>query len=714
MTHDEYNALKKNIDYHMNRYYNLDAPVISDYEYDQLMIRLKEAEKEHPEWVTPDSPSQKIGGSAKRDPGVKVTHDVPMLSIEDVFRKEDVSEWVDKVHEVHPEAKFSVEIKVDGLSMTVRYRREEDHKLHLYLAESRGDGLIGEDVTVNAEVIPDVKQVIDLPFENLEIRGEVYMTHKDFERYNYEMVEEGRKTAANPRNLAAGTLRQLDAAVTKKRGLRMFIFNVQSGPSEMMDSHTAALDRLQMAGVPVVYHRLCRTSDEVLNAIDEIGEMRGSLPFDIDGAVVKIDHIAWRDDFPAGSKYSSGHIAYKYPPEEAIVTMDQILVDVGRTGKLTFTGVFHDSRTGKPARLCGTSVSRATLHNMDYIRDMKIGIGGQYRLFKSGEIIPKLNGCVAEPPEVFREPERCPVCGERLVHDEDTVDIRCVNPSCPAQLTRTIGYFTSRDCMNIMGLGETLVDALVHRGYLKNYADIYHLKDHREQLIEEGIIGKEKNTDKVLAGIENSKQNSPALLLTGLGIRNCGRTTARAVMRHFRSIDDLASASVEQLTEIPDIGETTARSIYDFFHNENNVKILQELKDAGVNMTMPVRRRRVSSDAAESVPSSSDTSTAIASETSHTESDESHSSDNNTDYSSEMDSSKLQGLTFVITGTLPTLGRREAQDLIEDNGGKASGSVSRKTSYVVAGEAAGSKLQKAQQLGIPVITEQDLLNMIRN
>ena len=667
MTFEEYQALKQKIDYHMDRYYNQDAPEISDYEYDQLMLSLKAAEKEHPEWITPDSPSQKIGGTAKREAGVKVTHDVPMLSIEDVFTKEDVSAWVSKVHDLHPDALFSVETKIDGLSMSLRYEQGEDGLLHLALAETRGDGLIGEDVTANALVIPDVKQTIDLPYAALELRGEVYMSLEDFERYNKEQEEQDKKPAANPRNLAAGTLRQLDPAITRKRGLHMFIFNVQRGPEEILAHHDAALSLLAEKGVPTVWHKNCKTAEEVLATIDEIGDLRETLDYDLDGAVVKIDQTAYRNDFPAGAKYSSGHIAYKYPPEERIVTMDEIQVDVGRTGKLTFTGIFHDSETGKPARLCGTNVSRATLHNQDYIREMKIGIGGEYRLFKSGEIIPKLNGCVKEPEEVFQAPDRCPVCGQPLVREEDTADIRCVNPSCPAQLTRTIAYFCSRDCMNIMALGDTLVDALIQDGYLANFADIYRLKDHREELIGKGILGKEKNTDKVLANIESSKANSPERLLAGLGIRNVGRRTAQQLMRVFPSLPDLAKATGEELTAIPDIGETTAACITAFFANEENQKVCEDLQALGVNMVMPKE---------------------------------------------ENTSNALQGLTIVITGTLPTLGRKEAEELITKNGGKASGSVSKKTSYLVAGEAAGSKLTKAQALGVPVITEEELLAMI--
>ena len=367
MDFKEYSALIDTINYHMDKYYNQDTSEISDYEYDQLMIKLKAAEKEHPEWVTPDSPSQKIGGTAKREAGVKVTHDVPMLSIEDVFTKEDVTAWVEKVQTIHPDCAFSVETKIDGLSMTLRYEKDETGRLRLTLAETRGDGMIGEDVTANAMVIPDVKRYIDLPYDRLQLRGEVYMSHEDFEKYNELQEKAGRKIAANPRNLAAGSLRQLDPAITRERGLKMFVFNVQQGPEEFVKSHCKSMDILNQKDVPVVFHRRCVNAEEVLKAIDEIAEMRSSLEYDIDGAVVKIDKISYRDDFPAGSKYTSGHIAYKYPPEERVVVMDDILVDVGRTGRLTFTGVFHDKETGKPARLCGTNVTRATLHNQDYI-----------------------------------------------------------------------------------------------------------------------------------------------------------------------------------------------------------------------------------------------------------------------------------------------------------------------------------------------------------
>ena len=669
----EYNGLKETIEYHMNLYYNEDRSEISDYEYDQLMTKLKEAEKEHPEWVTPDSPSQKVGGAATSQGNGKIKHNVPMLSINDVFTLEDVTAWVEKVKAVHPDAQFSVEQKIDGLSMSVRMKPITDEngnkKLKLYMAESRGTGLEGDDCLANALMIEDVKQELDFSYDYLELRGEVYMTHEIFEKYNEAQEAAGKKQAANPRNLAAGTLRLLDSNLLKERKLNMFVFNVQSGPDELTESHCRGLDILADAGVKCVYHKLCSTNEEILDAIKEIGESRSDLPYDIDGAVVKIDQVKYRDEFPAGSKYSSGHIAYKYPPETKTVVMDDIIVDVGRTGKLTYIGCVSDIETGKPARLCGTSVSRVTLHNQDYINDMKIGVGGHYKLFKSGEIIPKLDGCVKEPPVVFSSPKVCPICKEPLIHDDDSADFVCVNPSCRAQLSRTISYFASVNCMKIDGLGDKIIDALIDKDYLHNYADLYKLKEHRDQLIEDGIIGKAKNTDKILAAIEKSKDNEAVRLLTALGIQNVGLSTARSLMQNFDSITALSEAPVDKLVEINDVGETTAKFIHDFFNNAQNHQVLEELKACGVNM------------------------------------------DNIADGST---TEKLKGMTIVVTGTLPTLGRKEIEELIVKNGGKSSGSVSKKTSFVVAGEAAGSKLTKANDLNIRVITEEEFLKMLEN
>ncbi|MBQ1844027.1 MAG: NAD-dependent DNA ligase LigA [Lachnospiraceae bacterium] len=667
MTYEEYQELSSRINYHMDLYYNQNRNEISDYEYDRLMQQLKAAEKEHPEWVTPDSPSQKIGGSARREAGVKVTHRVPMLSIEDVFDINEVRAYVAKVVAMHPDASFSVERKIDGLSMTLRYEHsDEDGNLHLALAETRGDGHIGEDVTLNARVIPDVKEVIELPFDYLELRGEVYMSHDDFFKYNDEMEAAGKKPAANPRNLAAGTLRQLDPKVTAERGLRMFIFNVQDGPADFMASQTSALAELNDNGVPVVFHKKCATADEVVDAINEIGSTRDGLPFDIDGAVVKIDQVAYRADFPAGAKYSAGHIAFKYPPEEKRVRMDEIEETVGRTGKIGFIGHISDEKTGKPVRLNGTNVSRVTLHNQDYINENRIGIGGIYLLKKSGDIIPKISGTVKDPESVFKISDTCPVCGHPLTKEEDTADYYCVNPSCPSQLVRTLSYFTSRGCMDIAGLGEKQIQNLIDAGYLKDFTDIYRLHEHRDELVADGIIGREKNTDKILAAIENSKTQGPVRLLTALGIRNVGGRTAQTLIDHYHSIEAVMAAPKGELTEIPDVGETIAEDIAEFFAQDDTKKLIEDLKSLGLVM--------------EAAP--------------------------------EEKGSALEGLTIVVTGTLPTLGRNEVKELIEKNGGKCTGSVSKKTSYLVAGEAAGSKLTKAQELGVPVISEADLLALI--
>lgn len=653
-----YEQLKQKIEYHMDLYYNQNTNEISDFEYDGLMQQLKEMEREHPEWVTADSPTQKIGGEAKREAGVTITHNVPMLSIQDLFSKDEVTAWITKVKEMHPDAQFSVEHKIDGLSMTLRYQDGS-----LTLAETRGNGIEGEDVTLNARVIPDVKQTISAR-GYVELRGEVYMSHEAFETFNEKQESLGKKPAANPRNLATGTLRQLDPKITKERGLRMFVFNVQDADGEsahLMECHTAGLDELAAQGVAVVPHVLCNTAEEVLAAIDDIGEHRGDYAYDIDGAVVKIEQVAYRADFPAGSKYSAGHVAYKYPPEEKEVEIEEVEVGVGRTGKMTFRARFKE-----PVRLCGTSVQYATLHNMDYIESLGIDEGCRAVCRKQGEIIPAIIRVTKPTGTVFGAPSVCPVCRHPLIKEEGTADICCVNPSCPAQLKRTIAYFAGRDAMDIKAFGSTYVETLVDEGYLHNYVDIYRLQEYRDELVEKGIMGKEKNTDKILAAIEESKQNPVDKFLTGLAIRNVGKASAKEIMKHFDSLKGLAEAGVEQLLQIPDVGEITAECIHDYFADAENRRLLSEAEALGINMKSQMQEAGTG----------------------------------------------LAGLTIVVTGTLPTLGRKEAAELIENNGGKCTGSVSKKTSYVLAGEAAGSKLDKARSLGIPVITEEELFAMI--
>lgn len=655
--------LKKTLEYHSNRYYNMDDPEISDYEYDSMMQELKKLEKEHPELVTPDSPTQRVGGTAKREAGVLVRHNVPMLSLQDVFSKEEVYNFVNEMQEQLEDPEFVVEYKIDGLSMALRY---EDGVLKL--AETRGDGInFGEDVTENAKVIPDVKKKLKDALPYLEIRGEVYMKLKDFDAVNETQELLGRKPFANPRNCAAGTLRQLDSRITKERKLSMFIFNVQEVRGRTFATHTEGYEFLKKQGIHVIDdYKVCKTADEVWDAITRIGENRGNLGYDIDGAVVKLNRIADREKLGSTSKVPRWAVAYKYPPEEKETKVLDIELSVGRTGRITPTALFE------PIRLCGTTVSRATLHNQDFIDDLDIGIGDTIVVYKSGEIIPKVKEVIhAKRPEGtvrFEIPDVCPVCGAKTEREKDTADIKCTSPNCPAQLERHIINFVGRDAMDIKGFGTVYIEELVRLGYLKDVADIYDLKDHREELIEQGIIGKEKNTDKLLDAIETSKKNDAYKLLTGLGIPNVGKAAAKAILKYFKEFDALEAADMDQLQEVNDIGEVSADCIFRFFGDEKNKVLLQRLRDAGVNMAY--------------IPE-------------------------------EGADERFAGQTFVITGTLPSMDRKEAAALIEKFGGKVAGSVSKKTAYVLAGENAGSKLTKANELGIKVISEEDILAMTK-
>lgn len=656
----KYLELKDRLEYHMDRYYNQDDPEISDFEYDVLMQEYKSLEKEHPELITNDSPTQKVGGKVKREAGVKVEHNVPMLSIEDVFTKVDIIKWVDDVRNLHPDVKFSVEQKIDGLSVNFRYQNGE-----LKLAETRGDGFKGEDVTLNSFYIGGVKKKIDVSYD-LEIRGEVYMSHEDFEKINERQELLGKKIFANPRNCAAGTLRQLDPEITRDRGLKLFIFNIQDGPSELMQNHTVGLEILSALSIPVVPHKLCVDTKEILAEIDAIDESRGDYGYDIDGAVIKIEQVDYRADFPAGSKNSAGHIAYKYPPEEKEAVIKDIVLAVGRTGRISPTAVFTAPDSDKPIRLCGTNVSRATLHNQDFINELGVGIGDTVLVYKSGEIIPKIKTVIKHVGETYKIPNTCPDCGHQVVRELDTADIKCINPFCPSQLIRTIAYFSGRDAMDIKNFGEKYVEALIQEGYIHDYSDIYNLKDFRNELVHKGVMGKDKNTDKILKSIEDSKNNDPVKLLTGLGIQNVGKASAKEIMRTYKSIMDLSKATVADLVSIQDIGEITAQSIVDFFKTPENEKIIEKLQIAGVNMVNKII---------------------------------------------EGATSKLENKTFCITGTL-NMGRKQVEDLIGLNGGKVIG-LSKKLDYLIAGEAAGSKLEKAKLLGITIISENELMDMIK-
>ena len=653
--------LRKEIRYHNKRYYNDDKPEISDYDYDMLMSRLKELEGLYPELITASSPTQRVGGSAKREVGVLVPHDVPMLSLQDVFNESDIISFVESVLTDYPEAGFVVEEKIDGLSLALRYENGK-----LVRAITRGDGVLqGEDVTANALVIEDVVPTLADKIPYLEVRGEVYIERDKFTRINERQEMLGLKLFANPRNCAAGTLRQLDSRVTKERGLSLFVFNLQKAEGKNFASHTEAYEFMARQGIKIIHdYRICRSADEVIAAIRDIGERRGTLPYDIDGAVVKINSFAVRAELGATSKAPRWAIAYKYPPEEKETVLRQIELSVGRTGRITPTAVFD------AVQLCGTKVERATLHNQDYIDKLDVRIGDTIVVYKSGEIIPKVKDVVKSkrPPsaKAFIIAPVCPVCGSRAVREEATADIRCQNPSCPAQVENHILNFVSRTAMDIKGLGTASVSALVKDGYIKDLADIYALYERRDELIDAGIIGKEKNTDKLLEEIEKSKVNSPDKLLTGLGIAGIGRAAAGALMEQFGSLDALIRAAQEdraQILQVNDMGEISTQAIIDYFSSTNSKELLQRLKTAGVNFV----------SAAKTLVSSS-----------------------------------LKDKRFVITGTLPNMSREECAELIKSNGGIVSGSVSKKTDYLVAGEAAGSKLSKAESLGVTIIDEAEL------
>lgn len=658
-----YKELKATILYHNDRYYNQDNPEITDYEYDMMMQELKGLEQKHPEYIASDSPTQKVGGSAKREAGVLVRHNVPMLSLQDVFSKEDVDAFVADMQEQLVDPTFVVEYKIDGLSMALRYVNGK-----LDVAVTRGDGVLqGEDVTVNAKVIKDVKNILKEPIEYLEVRGEVYMTNEAFDKVNEIQEIKGKKLFANPRNCAAGTLRQLDSSITKERNLSMFVFNIQDAKGREFTSHSEGYEYLKRQGIKIIEdYKICKTAKEVWEAIEASGENRDKLGYDIDGAVVKIDSFADRQKLGATAKVPRWAVAYKYPPEEKETKLLAIELSVGRTGRITPTAIFE------PIRLCGTTVSRATLHNQDFIDDLDVRIGDTIVVYKSGEIIPKVKGVVKEKRPADSAPyvigNTCPVCGAPAVREGDNADIKCTNHSCPSKLVRNIVNFVGRDAMDIKGFGFAYVETLVDHGYLKDLSDIYGLIDKRQELLDKKIIGLVKSTDNLLNAIEGSKNNDAIKLLTSLGISNVGKSAAKSLMKKFKSIDNLMKASYAQLIEVNDIGDISAMAIINYFKNPDNQAVVQRLKEYGVNMNI---------------------------------------------IEAQDGDERFDGKTFVVTGTLPTLSRKAASELIEKHGGKVSGSVSKKTDYLLAGENAGSKLTKAQNLGINVISEETLLEMVK-
>lgn len=659
----EIEDLRELIKYHNDRYYNQDNPEISDYEYDMLLLKLMKLEEEHPEIDSTDSPTQSVGGTAKREAGILVKHNVPMLSLQDVFSKEDVYSFVDKILRDKPDTVFVVERKIDGLSVSLRY---QDGRLDKGV--TRGDGInYGEDVTENIRVIDDVVDRIKGQVPYLEVRGEVYMKTDDFNAVNDRLEAEGKKLFANPRNCAAGTLRQLDSQVVKERKLSLFVFNVQDTRGIKFTKHSESLEWLRDQGFKVEDFRLCRTADEVWEAVNEIAETRGNINYEIDGAVIKVDDLDAREHFGATSRVPRWAVAYKYPPEEKETVVREIRLSVGRTGRITPTAVFD------PVHLCGTNVERATLHNQDRIDELDVRIGDTIVVRKAGEIIPEVLYVNKEKrpkdTEPYKIPLSCPSCNAPASRDYNTADIKCNNLNCPAQLTQHILNFVGRNAMDIKGFGEAYVEALIREGYVKDIADIFYLEKYRDEMIEKGLIGKEKNTDKLLRAIEESKGNDIDRLITGFGIRGIGRQAASELMNHFKSIHKLKTATYEDLLTVKDMGHISSMAIIEFFSNTDNLETLSRLEQAGVNFE-------------------------------------------SADEPIDMNSS-ISGLTFVITGTLPTMARAEMEELVKKHGGKISSSVSKKTDYLIAGEKAGSKLTKAQQLGVRVLSEEEVHKLLR-
>ena len=647
--------LREALNEHNYHYYVLDAPTISDFEYDKMLRELEDLEAAHPELVTPDSPTQRVGGKAL-DSFQQVTHRVPLQSLQDVFSPDELLDFDRRVREGADSPEYLLEPKVDGLSVALEYADGV-----FVRGATRGDGQVGEDVTENLRTIRSIPMKLEHAPATLIVRGEVYMPRKTFEKLNGERELRGEALFANPRNAAAGSMRQLDPKIAAARGLDMVVFNIQYTDREPFATDSAALDWLRSLRFKVIDYRLSGDMGEIQSAIFELGDQREKYPFDIDGAVVKVNSLIQREGLGETAKFPRWAAAYKYPPEQKESVVEDIVVQVGRTGVLTPKAVVA------PVRLAGTTVTNATLHNQDFVTEKDIRIGDRVIVQKAGEIIPEIVSVVKEKrPEgtvPYLLPKVCPVCGAPVERDEDGAHIRCTGAECPAQLLRTLTHFASRDAMDIEGLGPAVVEGLVEAGMVKTPADLYRLG--RDEVAKLERMGK-KSADNLLAAIEKSKGNDLSKLLFAFGIRQVGQKAGKILAARFGSLDRLAQATEEELTAINDVGGITARYLTEWFAAPQSQHLIAALKEAGVNMesqAAPVGDR-------------------------------------------------LAGITFVLTGELSACSRKEAGDKLEAQGAKVSGSVSKKTGCVIAGEAAGSKLRKAQELGVPVLDEEQFLVLV--
>ncbi len=651
---EEMARLRRELNEHGYRYYVLDAPTIPDYEYDRMLRRLEDLEREHPEEITADSPTQRVGGEPVSD-FAPYEHPVPLESLQDVFSPEEVSEFLEKTAETVPDAQYSVEPKVDGLSVALEYRDGQ-----FVRGATRGDGRVGEDVTENLRTIRSIPMTLPDKLPRLIVRGEVYMPKSVFAELNREREERGQALMANPRNAAAGSLRQLDPRVCARRRLDIAVFNLQLAEGRTFSTHAETLEYLRSQQFKVIPFRLLSDGEEINREIVRLNEERGSLPFDMDGAVVKLNSLIDRDILGSTAKCPRWAIAYKYPPERKESRVVDIVVQVGRTGVLTPKVVVE------PVRLAGTTVTNATLHNQDFIAEKDIRVGDTVVLQKAGEIIPEVVAVVKEKrPEgtvPYRMPDTCPVCGAPVVRDEDGAALRCTGAECPAQLLRNITHFASRDAMDIDGMGPAVMEQLIQRDLVRTPADLYFLT--AEQLEQLDRMGK-KSADNAVRAIDASRSRGLERLLYALGIRQVGQKAGKILAAHFKTFDALAAATAEELTAIEDVGPTTAAYLLQWIHSPQGEHLIGRLKEAGVSMDSAAK---------------------------------------------EVDS-RFAGMTFVLTGALTRFTREEASALIEERGGKASSSVSKKTTYVVAGENAGSKLRKAEELGIPVLSEAEFAAM---